>query len=153
MFFRSGGIDPGRDGCRVPLPWSDDRPPYGFSPAGSRRAWLDQPDGWAALTVAAESADPASMLSLYRDGLRLRRAEPELGDGELAWLPSASNVLAFTRGAQFACVVNFGPEPAELPSGATTLISSTELEGGHLPQDAAVWLRLPTATRYPTTKE
>jgi alpha-glucosidase len=22
MYFRSGGVDPGRDGCRVPLPWS-----------------------------------------------------------------------------------------------------------------------------------
>ena len=33
MHFRSGGIDPGRDGCRVPLPWSGAEPPYGFSPS------------------------------------------------------------------------------------------------------------------------
>ena len=32
MFLRSGGVDPGRDGCRVPLPWSGRRP-FGFSPA------------------------------------------------------------------------------------------------------------------------
>ncbi|HEY4753437.1 MAG TPA: alpha-amylase family glycosyl hydrolase, partial [Candidatus Limnocylindrales bacterium] len=25
MFHRSGGVDPGRDGCRVPLPWSGSR--------------------------------------------------------------------------------------------------------------------------------
>ena len=35
MHVRSGGVDPGRDGCRVPLPWSGDEPPYGFSPAGA----------------------------------------------------------------------------------------------------------------------
>ncbi|HEY3015473.1 MAG TPA: glycoside hydrolase family 13 protein, partial [Nocardioides sp.] len=29
---RSGHTDPGRDGCRVPLPWSGDTAPYGFSP-------------------------------------------------------------------------------------------------------------------------
>jgi alpha-glucosidase len=48
MYFRSGGLDPGRDGCRVPLPWAGDRPPYAFSPPGStRRLWLDQPADWA----------------------------------------------------------------------------------------------------------
>ena len=33
MHFQSGGVDPGRDGCRVPLPWSGTAPPFGFSPA------------------------------------------------------------------------------------------------------------------------
>ncbi len=36
MHYRSGGIDPGRDGCRVPLPWSGDHAPFGFSPEGVR---------------------------------------------------------------------------------------------------------------------
>ena len=34
MHARSGGVDPGRDGCRVPLPWSGTAAPFGFSPAG-----------------------------------------------------------------------------------------------------------------------
>ncbi|MFI2708346.1 glycoside hydrolase family 13 protein, partial [Nocardioides sp. CER28] len=51
MHARSGGVDPGRDGCRVPLPWSGAEPPYGFSPAGVE-TWLPQPPDWAALTVA-----------------------------------------------------------------------------------------------------
>ena len=34
QWFRSGGTQPTRDGARVPLPWSGDRPPYGFSPDG-----------------------------------------------------------------------------------------------------------------------
>ena len=36
MHVRSGGVDPGRDGCRVPLPWSGTQPPYGFSPRRGR---------------------------------------------------------------------------------------------------------------------
>ena len=81
------------------------------------------------------------MLALYREGLRLRRATPELGDGTLRWLPSAESALAFTRDEGFVCLVNFAPEPAELPAGATVLLASDELEGGALPQDTTVWLR------------
>ncbi len=44
MYHRSGGQDPGRDGCRVPLPWSGAASPFGFSPPGARREpWLRQP--------------------------------------------------------------------------------------------------------------
>jgi alpha-glucosidase len=49
-------------------------------------------------------------------------------------------VLAFARGDRFTCLVNFGPDPVELPPGATVLISSGEIEGGALPQDTTVWL-------------
>jgi len=51
MWHRSGGVDPGRDGCRIPIPWSGDSPPYGFSENDAARPWLDQPDDWAPLTV------------------------------------------------------------------------------------------------------
>ena len=37
IFTRSGGTDRGRDGCRVPLPWSGKEPPFGFG-AGSHLA-------------------------------------------------------------------------------------------------------------------
>jgi glycosidase len=60
MWHRSGGLDPGRDGCRVPIPWSGSKPPYGFSPNEEMRLWLDQPDNWAPLSVDAQTADPAS---------------------------------------------------------------------------------------------
>jgi alpha-glucosidase len=139
MWLRSGGLNPGRDGCRVPLPWSGERPPYGFSPAPVS-TWLDQPAGWGELTVAAQSADPDSMLALYREGLRLRRSAPWGNDGGLRWLPSAATAIAFARGARFACIVNFGPQPVELPAHARILIASDTLEGGLLLQDTTVWL-------------
>jgi alpha-glucosidase len=140
MWHRSGGVDPGRDGCRIPLPWAGDRPPYGFSGEDADRPWLDQPDDWAPLTVAAQSELTTSMLALYRAGLHLRRTTPGLGDGTLQWIPSADSVLAFARGERFACFVNFGADPVELPAGADVLIVSNELEGGALPQDTTIWL-------------
>jgi alpha-glucosidase len=146
MWHRSGGVDPGRDGCRIPIPWSGERPPYGFSADGAAPPWLDQPDDWARLTVAAESLDAGSMLSLYRTGLRLRRSEP-WGAGAFAWLPSGDEVLAFKRGEDFACLVNFGPEPVALPPGAEILIASHELRGGAVPQDTTVWLLHPLGQR------
>jgi alpha-glucosidase len=141
MWHRSGGVDPGRDGCRIPLPWGGHRPPYEFSPEGAEPPWLDQPEDWGRLTVAAQSESTSSMLALYRTGLRFRRAAPWPADGALRWLPSSESVLAFARGERFACIVNFGPDPVALPAGADVLIASNELEGGELPQDTTVWLR------------
>ena len=140
MWIRSGGVDPGRDGCRVPLPWSGDRPPYGFSADGVS-TWLDQPADWAGLTVEAESADSASTLNLYRDGLRIRRAAPWVDGAGLSWLPTPDDVLAFERGERFVCLVNFGTAPYPLPDGAEVLLASDQLEGGAVPQDTTVWLR------------
>jgi alpha-glucosidase len=141
MWLRSGGLDPGRDGCRVPLPWAGHQPPYGFSTDASAMPWLEQPGDWAPLTVEAQSGTAGSMLELYRAGLRARRAAP-WGDGTtLDWLPSPDAVLAFQRGDRFSCLVNFGPEPAELPADADVLISSSALDGGVVPPDTTVWLR------------
>jgi alpha-glucosidase len=140
MWFRSGRRDPGRDGCRVPIPWDGDKPPYGFSPDGADPPWLDQPVGWASLTMAVESRDPSSMLALYRAGLRLRRAAPWGDQTSITWLPNSDEPFAFARGERFVCLVNFGPELVPLPAGAEILIASGELEGGAVPADTTVWL-------------
>jgi alpha-glucosidase len=142
MYFRSDGVDPGRDGCRVPLPWSGTEPPYGFEPAGSTSApWLPQPDDWAELTVAAEAGDSASMLSLYRTALSIRRSHPALGDGTLTWVDAQDGVLSFTRGLGFQSVTNLSDVPVELPPHVRLLLSSTPLENGLLPSDSTAWLR------------
>ncbi len=141
MYYRSGGTDPGRDGCRVPLPWSGETAPYGFSPAdATAQPWLPQPADWAGLTVEAEESDPDSMLHLYRRAVQLRRAEPGLGDGPMTWVDVAPDVLAFVRG-DVLVAVNLGTEPADLPTHQDVLISSGSLEAGRLPRDTAVWLR------------
>ena len=125
MHARSGGIDPGRDGCRVPLPWSGDRPPFGFSPAGATgRPWLSQAGrARRGLTVEAQLADPGSMLRLYRAALRIRHDEPALGDGGFAWLPAGPGVLAFARDDRFVHVTNLSDRPVRLPPHESVLLS------------------------------
>ncbi|SIO07963.1 alpha-glucosidase [Agromyces cerinus subsp. cerinus] len=145
MHFRSGGVDPGRDGCRVPLPWRGTAAPFGFSPADASAApWLPQPADWAALSVQAQEADPGSMLWLYRQALRLRRREAALGDGSLTWLDSEPQVLAFRRGESFISVTNLGGEPVALPDHESILLASTPLVGGLLPPDSTAWLHRST---------
>jgi alpha-glucosidase len=142
IWRRSGGADPGRDGSRVPLPWSGQEPPFGFSPPGATaEPWLPQPKEWRDLTVEAESGAPGSMLELYRTALRIRRAEPALGDGPMTWLASADGVLAFDRGDGVRCVANLSGEPAALPADAQVLLASGPLTDGLLPPDTSAWLR------------
>ena len=139
-FFRTQGADPGRDGCRVPLPWSGTAPPYGFGPG---KAWLPQPPSWSELTVDRQTGDPASMVSLYREALRHRAALPALTEGPMTWLPTAADVLAFERAPGFFCVVNAGEHPASPPAavrGARLLLASDPLgSDGTLPPDTAAW--------------
>jgi alpha-glucosidase len=139
MWHRSGGVDPGRDGCRVPLPWTGKHSPYGFSPNPEAPLWLDQPGNWGSLSVEAQIDDPESMLSLYRRGLGIRRQAPWGEHAELAWLDYGDEVIAFTRGDRFACIVNFGSEPIELPEGAEVLVASTPLDAGTVAHDTTVW--------------
>ncbi len=142
MYFRSAGSDPGRDGCRVPLPWAGTDSPFGFSPAGAMsEPWLPQPSHWAELTVETQERDPNSMLSLYRSMLRIRRSDPDLGDGHLEWRSSGPDVLAFARGERFICITNFSPVPIELPSGCLLLLASADASDGFLRSDASAWLR------------
>jgi alpha-glucosidase len=142
MFFRSNGRDPGRDGCRVPLPWDGEKPPFGFSRIGaSAEPWLPQPSSWDELTAERQAGLEASMLSLYRDALRIRRSEPELQDGPLRWLNAPFGVVAFGRGDGFMCVLNLSDSSIELPGHAALLLASDPLENGRLPSDSAVWLR------------
>lgn len=139
MFLRSHGTNPGRDGCRVPLPWSGNERPYGFSRAGGHQPWLTQPDGWGDLTVAHQEADPASMLALYRAALALRRELPGLTSQDFAWLPSVPGVLSFRRG-EVTCLVNLSDHDVALPEHRNVALSSGPLEGDHLPPDTTVWL-------------
>lgn len=135
---RSGHTRRGRDGCRVPMPWSGSEPPFGFG-STDQPPWLPQPARWADLTVARQAQDPDSFLGLYRAALAFRRADPALGAAELRWDETPDRVLSFRREPGFRCVVNFGPADYPLPAGEVRL-SSVPLVGSTLPADAAVWL-------------
>ncbi|MEU8225844.1 glycoside hydrolase family 13 protein [Kribbella sp. NPDC048915] len=139
---RSGHTVRGRDGCRVPIPWSGSEPPYGFGP-GAGQPWLPQPIDWAPLTAEAQAADPDSHLNLYKQALRIRRDHPALGEGRLTWDEDApADVLSFTRASTFRCIVNLGPTPIPLPTHKSILLTSHPLPGNNLPPDTTVWLEL-----------
>ncbi|HEX3788010.1 MAG TPA: alpha-amylase family glycosyl hydrolase [Pseudonocardiaceae bacterium] len=143
IWSRSDHTDRGRDGCRVPIPWSGGEPPFGFSPADATAPpWLPQPAHWAGRTVEAQTGQPDSMLELYRGALLIRRAEAALHTESLRWLPAPEGVLSFDRGADFRCVVNTSGEPVDLPAHERVLLVSNELAEGKLPPDTAAWLRV-----------
>ncbi len=145
--FRSADGVSGRDGCRVPLPWSGAAPPFNFTPLNIADGWLPAPARWAALTVESQWQDPDSMLALYRAALRLRREHPALGDGTARWAESAPGTLVFSREPGFVCTVNTAGEPVRLPLPGTVLLASGPVgqeQGADgplavLPPDTAVW--------------
>jgi len=142
IWKRSGHTVRGRDGCRVPLPWSGTEPPFGFGSV-EHPPWLPQPAHWAHLTVAAQDTDPDSMLNLYRAALAERRRNPALGEGILTWDDDVPDgVLSFTREPGFRCVVNFGPGAYEVPDGAAILLFSGTSGARSVGVDEAVWLRV-----------
>jgi alpha-glucosidase len=135
---RSGHTERGRDGCRVPMPWSGDSPPFGFS--ATRDTWLPMPDDWATLTVEKQQADPDSTLSFFQRVIEMRSMRSELAGGEIDWLSSPTDTLTFRRrGGGLVCALNAGRKPIELPQGQP-ILASAPLVDGMLPPDTAAWL-------------
>ena len=138
VWERSGHTQRGRDACRIPVPWSGTEPSYGFSSRPD--TWLPMPEGWGGLTAEAQAGDPASIQSLYRTALRLRRTSPAFAGESLEWLPAPSGCLAFRRPGGLVCLLNLSSGPIPLPEGRV-LLTSADVGGGELPVDAAAWLQ------------
>jgi len=133
-YFRSKGAEKGRDGCRVPIPWTVGGLSFGFGPGGSH---LLQPKWFGAYSVEAQEKDLESTLSLYRKALAVRRGL-QTGNS-LSWVDGTDWVLHFTRPGGWQSITNFGAAPVELPEAAVVL-SSGPLEGDKLPSDTTAWL-------------
>ncbi|HAG60737.1 MAG TPA: alpha-amylase [Arthrobacter bacterium] len=135
-FFRDRGVQIGRDGCRVPLPWKVEGTSFGFGDAGSH---LPQPDWFSKYAVEAQDGTEGSTLELYRTALKLRR-ELQTAE-ELEWVETGNpDVLHFRRPDGWQVVANFGGTAVELPEGAV-LVSSSPLEEANLPANSTAWLR------------
>ena len=132
---RRSGVEKGRDGCRVPLPWTVDGPSFGFGAGG---AHLPQPAWFGPQSVAAQDDDPSSTLSLYRRALALRRKLQ--ATEELEWVETRHDaVLHFRRPGGWESITNFGTEPVALPPGAV-LSSGPLTDAGALPPDTTAWI-------------
>ncbi|MCC9053130.1 glycoside hydrolase family 13 protein [Microbacterium sp. F2E] len=145
-FFRTNREQYGRDGCRVPLPWTAHGSSFGF---GENGAHLPQPAWFAEHAVAVEEADPDSTLSMYRRALALRH---ELQTGEqLEWIETGrDDVLHFARPNGWQVITNFGVEPYQL-SAASGQVVATSARGdaasgpdsdaaSFVPGETTVWL-------------
>ncbi|MGI8993444.1 MAG: glycoside hydrolase family 13 protein [Nocardioidaceae bacterium] len=135
---QSGHTNPGRDGCRVPLPWSGDRSPFGFSANEAVVPWLPQPAEWVALTAETQEHDCESTLNLYRRALSLRR-KYFAGVHPVTWVDSPAQTLGLRRG-DVECWINTGALDVRLPPGQVLLTSGPGTHTGALPVDTAVWV-------------
>ena len=143
-FLRTDHEVLGRDGCRVPIPWTAEGPSLGFGPSGT--PWLPQPDSYRTLAVDQQLGVPGSTLEMYRAALRLRR-EHRLGLGELVLDDSFGDDVVALRNGTVLVVTNFGDAPVALPAGSEVLLTSDELVTGDdvesraVPTDVTVWVR------------
>ena len=148
VFARTGGAEIGRDGCRVPIPWTTDPAgSHGFSPPhGNAPPWLPQPEGWGGLALDAQRGVAGSMFEHYRELLALRRrlAVPQ---GASAELVDVGDGLVGVRRGDLLAVLNPTAEAraADGTAGMQVVVSSAPLDGEPsgdvvVPADSAVWL-------------
>jgi alpha-glucosidase len=138
-FFRTKGTEGeeiGRDGCRVPIPWTKTGTNFGFG--SGKPAHLPQPEWMGDYSVEALEKDEKSTLNLYRKALNLRTKLQT--KEELEWVESGDEVLHFKRPGGWEVVMNFGEKEVEVPKGEV-LVASHEFKGGKIGQDVSVWVK------------
>jgi alpha-glucosidase len=128
-----------RDGCRTPMQWDASRN-AGFT---TGEPWLPIAADADRVNVAAQSADPRSLLSFYRRLLATRRASNALRLGSYRSLPSPSGVYAYEReadGERVYVALNFtgGERGIDLP--ARELALSTDEHRASLSQAGPIAL-------------
>jgi alpha-glucosidase len=154
QYLRNHKADKGRDGCRVPLPWTKTGSSFGFGDGGSH---LPQPKNFGEYSIEAESADPTSPLSIFRKALALRKEL--LAPEEITWHETGdSNVLHFSRPNGWTCITNFGRNyynfdavlknggelihaSGPLAKAGVYLVHGVETTGNDLPPATTVWVK------------
>jgi alpha-glucosidase len=134
VFHRTGGSHKGRDGCRVPLPWTPEGVSFGF---GAAPAHLPQPAWFGPCSVEVQEGSSESTLALYRRAIALRHRLQ--GSPDLTWVDSTSDVVHFERPGGWQSITNLGQHPVTLPTG-TVVVSSEPTTDGQLPPDTTAWI-------------
>jgi alpha-glucosidase len=131
VFIHTNGGRKGRDGCRVPLPWTTEPPAFGFTDG---EPWLPIPQDWGADSVESQNGRPESTLELFRAALRLRPR-----DNSFAWRESPPGTMVFER-RDVVCAVNVDTAELQLPEGEILLASSPGITTT-LPPNTAAWIK------------
>jgi len=106
-------IEKGRDGERTPMQWNSG-PNGGFTKG---KSWLPVPESAKTHNVETQSKDPQSILTFYKEVIRLRKSEPGLREG--AYVPlneTDTDVLSYLRKSEegtILVVLNFSASPQE----------------------------------------
>ena len=138
----------GRDPVRTPMQW-DASPNAGFTDPNVT-PWLPLAADYRVRNVAIQSANPVSMLSLYRTLTELRHAETALQRGEYRSLDAGDDdIFAYVRSApgddSFLVVLNFGANAHMLDLSTVTrdatVVVSTALDREGAVDLAALELR------------
>ena len=141
IYVQTNGMQSGRDGCRVPLPWRKGLPNAGFS---SVPPWLPMPEGWDAYAVDAQSGAASSMLNFYKRALATHRTLAAILPHQVSWCPAPEGVLVYRRG-RLTVAVNFQARPMEVGAAGRVLLATDPLvrcTAGRLqlPPNSAAWV-------------
>ena len=142
VWERSGHTAKGRDGCRVPLPWTPDGPSFGF---GDGPGWLPQPELFGPLSAAQQAGDEHSTLLLHRAALRIRSSQL-VQDEAFEWVEAPNGVIAFRRGSGLQSWTNLSGADVSLPTDCSIVLSSnpSQRDGGIdeniIADNSTVWL-------------
>ena len=135
QYLRNNKIFKGRDGCRVPLPWSADTPFFGFSDKASH---LPQP-AWFKDYAVDQQEDGESTLNLFRTIIAARRKLQ--AEEKYQWHETGdSGVLHFSRPNGWHCIHNFDGKPFALPEGEL-ILQTAPLVDGKVGPATTVWLK------------
>ena len=129
-WFRTDGERYGRDGCRVPIPWTADAPAYGFSPTGE--SWLPQPAEWAHARPRRAGRrpglDPGALPHAARGAPRARSRR---GHARVARRATATDVVAFRNG-DVTVVANIGATRDRRCRDGSVIAASGPIDGDEL---------------------
>lgn len=144
IFARTNRQEIGRDGCRIPLPWSNDSATaFGFSTV-LVESWLPQPADWGRWSLEGQHDDSGSMFTLYHDVIARRRLIDQ--STTLEWIdPDADEFIAYRRGSLIV-LMNLSADALEVPAamranGGVMMVSS---QAGHsdpriVPANMCAW--------------
>jgi alpha-glucosidase len=84
----------GRDGCRTPMPWTNEAPNAGFT---TGKPWLPVPGEHLPLAESVQDQDPGSSLNFARTIIHWRRTLPQLTRGDIVFFDAPVQALALRR--------------------------------------------------------
>jgi alpha-glucosidase len=117
--------NPGRDGCRTPMPWTSETG-GGFT-APSVDPWLPVSTSPAG-SVREQRGDPGSILRLTKDLIALRRASPDLSRGDYRTIATPPGTWAYRRGSRILVAVSLSDRTTEIACPRGWVVAATDPE-------------------------